>query len=220
VPGPIVDEISALARLANTEFQSDRSMVRRGLHHKQQELAILERTTTQFRYFLPVMLTGLLQTPDYLRAALSNLPGDHSLQIDLKLERQAILSDLSRSFTFLLTEAAVRFRPDPAALMVEQIDRLLQLSKSPNLRLGVIPEGRVVPRGPMNTFTVYDDRLVTAELFNGVIVMRDPRDIAFHRDLFSFFEQYASFGEDARHRLLRLRARMGPKLAGRRIISG
>ena len=49
----------------------------------------------------------------------------------------------------------------------------------------------------MNTFTVYDERLATAELFGGVVMMRDPRDVRMHLDLFAFYERYACFGDDA-----------------------
>jgi len=38
----LTDELLALARLANTEFQSMRSSLKRGLHQKQRELAALE----------------------------------------------------------------------------------------------------------------------------------------------------------------------------------
>jgi hypothetical protein len=55
-----------------------------------------------------------------------------------------------------------------------------------------------VPDGPLYTFTVYDERIATAETFSGVIMMRDPRDIAYHLELFSFFERYAVMGDEVR----------------------
>lgn len=56
-------DLLALARLANTEFQSVRASLRRGLHQKQRELAALEASSQHIRFFLPLMITGLLQTP-------------------------------------------------------------------------------------------------------------------------------------------------------------
>ena len=56
-------------------------------------------------------------------------------------------------------------------------------------------------RGPLNTFTVYDERLVTAETFTGAVVMRDPHDVAFHLDLFARFADAALFADAARERL-------------------
>lgn len=51
-------ELMALARLANTEFQSVRASLKRGLHQKQRELAALEADTLHIRFFLPLMITG------------------------------------------------------------------------------------------------------------------------------------------------------------------
>jgi hypothetical protein len=70
-----------------------------------------------------------------------------------------------------------------------------------NIQLGIIPVTERPPRGPLNTLTVYDERLVTAEKFSGAIVMRDPRDVAFHVELFRRFKAVALFGDDARERL-------------------
>lgn len=200
-PQDLIEEISELARLANTEYQDLKADLQRGLHHVQRELAALESTCTEFRYFLPIMLTGLLQTPEYLKAAMSQIPGDHALQLALKLDRQSVLYDDSKSFTFLITESAATWALCPPLVISAQIDRLVSVSMLPNVRLGIIPKEAIVPQGPMNTFTVYDDRFATAELFSGGVAFRDPRDIQFHLHLFAYFEAYALFDEEARRML-------------------
>lgn len=58
----------------------------------------------------------------------------------------------------------------------------------------------------MNVFVVYDERLVTVELFSGEVVLRDPRDVAYHLELFEFFKNRAVRGEAATQ-LLRMIAR-------------
>jgi transcriptional regulator with XRE-family HTH domain len=191
-------ELTALARLANTEFQSLRAGLQRGLHQKQRELAALEAGSTHIRFFLPLMITGLLQTPEYARASLANFPGDHPQAIAKRLDRQARLYDASKRFTFVLTEAAARWQLCDPQVMAVQMDRLASLSALPNIRLGIIPLDTHVPDGPLNTFTVYDERIATAETFGGVIMMRDPRDVSYHLELFAFFEQYARFQDPAR----------------------
>ena len=191
-------DLMALARLANTEFQSVRASLRRGLHHKQRELAALEADSRHIRFFLPLMITGLLQTPEYARASLANFPGDHPQAIAKRLDRQASLYNPAKRFTFVLTEAAVRWQLCEAGVMAVQMGRLASLSELSNIHLGIIPLGKYVPDGPLNTFTVYDERIATAETFGGVIMMRDPRDVAYHLDLFAFFERYAVFGGEAR----------------------
>ena len=191
-------ELMALARLANTEFQSVRASLKRGLHQKQRELAALEADTLHIRFFLPLMITGLLQTPEYARASMANFPGDHPQAIAKRLDRQAALYNPAKRFTFILTEAAVRWQLCEPQVMAVQMGRLASLSELPNIRLGVIPLDSYVPDGPLNTFTVYDDRIATAETFGGVIMMRDQRDITYHLELFTFFERYAATGDKVR----------------------
>lgn len=191
-------ELMALARLANTEFQSVRASLKRGLHQKQRELAALEVDTLHIRFFLPLMITGLLQTPEYARASMANFPGDNPQAIAKRLDRQAALYNPAKRFTFILTEAAVRWQLCEPQVMAVQMGRLASLSELPNIRLGIIPLDSYVPDGPLNTFTVYDDRIATAETFGGVIMMRDPRDITYHLELFTFFEHYAATGDEVR----------------------
>jgi len=191
-------ELVALARLANTEFQGVRAALQRGLHQKQRELVALEANSKHIRFFLPLMITGLLQTPEYARASLANFPGDHPQAIAKRLDRQATLYNPAKRFTFVLTEAAVRWQLCEPRVMAVQMGRLISLSELPNIQLGVIPLDAYVPDGPLNTFTVYDERIATAETFGGVIIMRDPRDVRYHLELFSFFEQYAVFNIDGR----------------------
>lgn len=73
-PAELVAEVSALARMANTDWQDARSLRRKGLDKKQFELAGLEAASTEFRYFLLSMITGLLSTPAYIRASLAHIP--------------------------------------------------------------------------------------------------------------------------------------------------
>jgi hypothetical protein len=56
----------------------------------------MERASTEFRYLLPSMATGLLATPEYAAASLAHIPGDHSDAVARKLERQAVLHDTSK----------------------------------------------------------------------------------------------------------------------------
>ncbi|MFD4630473.1 helix-turn-helix domain-containing protein [Streptomyces sp. NPDC058284] len=200
-PQEMVAEVAALARLANTEWQGKRASWRRGLEKRQSELAGLETEAVTLRYFLPAMVTGLLATPEYIRASLGHAPVDVSKTVAKKLDRQAVLYDARKRFTFLLTEQAVRWTVVPHAAMAVQIDRLVSLSHLPNVRIGVIPLESVIARGPMNTFTVYDQRLATVETFTGRLVFQDARDIAEHLEVFGLYERHALFDGDARELL-------------------
>ncbi len=156
IDGPVSAEARSLARVANTEWQDHWSSRSRGLDKKQNELARLESISTEFRFFLLSMITGLLATPDYVRASLADVPGDQSKTIAKKLERQHVLYDSAKSFTFVLTEQAVRWPLLPPVAMAVQLDQLASVSRIPSVRLGVIPLGGHIPEKPLNTFTVYD----------------------------------------------------------------
>jgi hypothetical protein len=200
-------ELLALTRVANSQYQDVRASVRRGLHHRQRELAALEAQATQMRHFLPALMTGLLQTPEYMRAAMKTpvqaAEGDTAKAIALKLQRQAVLHDQSKHFEFLLTESALRWQLCEPSIMALQIDRLVSLSWLPNIRLGVLRLSSPVDDGAYHTFVTYDERLVTIELFTGQLVLRDPKDVAHYRELFNFFGAHALWEEQARTFLAR-----------------
>ncbi|MEV7940256.1 DUF5753 domain-containing protein [Kitasatospora sp. NPDC088264] len=161
-------------------------------------MASLERTSTEPRHFLPTMITGLLSTPAYVNASLAQIPGDHSRVIAKKLERQAVLRDVTKSFTFVLTEQACLWPLVPAQAIATQLDHLASVSRLPNVRLGVIPLAGHMPKAPMNVFTVYDASLATVEVAAGVLVFNRPHDVQEYLDTFRTFENYALWGEDAR----------------------
>ncbi|CAM5534320.1 hypothetical protein SSPIM334S_03878 [Streptomyces spiroverticillatus] len=196
--GTLRAEILALARSANTEWQDHWNSRRRGLDKKQNELARLEAATTEFRFFLLSMITGLLATPDYVRASIADVPGDQSKTVAKKLERQSVLYEASKSFTFLLTEQAVRWPLLPPLQMAMQLDRLASVSRIPNVRLGVIPLAGYIPERPLNTFTVYDRRLATVETGTGALMLRDHRDVSAYRNDFESYEGFAVFGDECR----------------------
>ncbi|MGW3819555.1 helix-turn-helix domain-containing protein [Streptomyces sp. NPDC005046] len=201
-PPELVAEVSALARLANTEWRNLRELRRKGLGTRQTELKALEASSTHMRYFLLSMVTGLLATAEYVRASLAHSPADTSKAVAGKLERQAVLYDASKQFTFILTEQAIRWPVVSPLALAEQMDRLSSLSYLPNVRIGVIPVGATTPRTPLNTFTIYDASLVTIETSAGSLVLRDGRDVQSYLKEFAGYEERALFGEELRVRIV------------------
>lgn len=201
VSSDVRSQVSALTSLANAEFQTVRALLRKGLDKKQSELSSIEASTTDFRYFLPAMIASLISTPEYIRASLAHIKGETSKAVARKLDRQVVLYDTAKRFTFLLTESAARWRVCPPLVMAAQLDRLASLSYLPNVRLGIIPVPESPQRGPLNTFTVYDQSLVMAETFTGALMLRDPKDVEFHLELFDSFGAAARYDDEARRLL-------------------
>lgn len=101
----------------------------------------------------------------------------------------------------MLTESAVRWRLCEPSIMSVQLDHLVSVSLLPAVNIGVLPLATGVPDGAFHTFVVYDAKLVTAELFSGQLVLRDPKDVDYYTDLFEFFNSRSLSGDDARDQL-------------------
>ncbi|MFM9447227.1 helix-turn-helix domain-containing protein [Streptomyces acidiscabies] len=202
VPDEVADELLGLARRANVDYASWRAHARVGLYHKQAELKALESSSRVIRHFLPAVPTGLLHVREYAVETLSPTVASDSARdvaraVRARMDRQAVLDDTSRSFWFLMTEQAVRWQRASAEVMAAQCAHMAQVNAKPNVEIGIVRQGMRIPGTPMNIFVVYDDRLVTVELFSGEVVLRDPRDVIQHLDLFDFFWSHALTGEDA-----------------------
>ncbi|RLV09101.1 transcriptional regulator [Streptomyces griseocarneus] len=202
VPQEVADELLRLARKANVDYASWRTYARVGLYRKQAELKALESTSRVMRHFLPAIPTGLLHVRQYaeqtLSKTVSSAPArDVGKAVQARMDRQAILDDQSRSFTFLLTEQAVRWCRASREVMAAQCAHMADVSEKPNVEIAVIPQAVRISATPLNVFVVYDDRLVTVELFSGEVVLRDPRDISHHLELFDLFLGNALTGTDS-----------------------
>lgn len=168
----------------------------------------MEENAKDIRHALPVIPTGLLQTPEYLRHTSGgphiNDDKDRDTLVSHRLDRQRVLDREDKHFTFALTEAAVRHMLVPAAVMAAQAEHLAALSLRPNIDLEIIPLGRQTEWIPLNVFVIYDDRLVTIETEAGTIVLRDPRDIAEHLDIFDHVRRTTVKQEECRNLLRRV----------------
>ncbi len=203
VPEEVARECLALARRANVDYASWRAYARVGLYRKQAELKALEGSSRVMRHFLPAIPTGLLHVRAYAEQTLSKTvttdpARDVTKAVRARMERQAILDDRSRTFIFLLTEQAVKWRRVSSEAMASQCSHMADVSQKPNVEIGIIPQAAQVPGTPLNVFVIYDDRLVTVELFSGEVALRDPRDISHHLDLFDLFLSHALTGAEAR----------------------
>lgn len=202
VPQEVAEELLRVARRANVDYASWRAYARMGLYHKQAELKALESASRVMRHFLPAIPTGLLHVREYAVETLSptvtsDPARDVPRTVQARMDRQTILDDVSRSFWFLMTEQAVKWQRASSSTMAAQCAHMVELNKRPNVEIGILPLAARVPATPMNIFVVYDDRLVTVELFSGEVALRDPRDIDQHLNLFDLFWGHALTGAAA-----------------------
>ncbi|SRR5216683_4647440 len=198
-------ELIALADLIAVDVQSWRAVQEAGLTRRQQEMAEIEAATTHLRNFQPALIPGLLQTAEYTRRVLTL--SDVSEQRDVpsavaaRLERQTVLYDQGKQFDFVLTEAALLWRPGPPELMHAQMDRLLSIETLPNVHVGVVPFGREATALYANGFTIFevpDDPIVLVEILTTDLMLSDTRDLSAYREAFGRLQDAAVTGQEAR----------------------
>ncbi|MEV2251346.1 helix-turn-helix transcriptional regulator [Streptomyces sp. NPDC050147] len=197
------------ARVAATEATAWRLIQRAGLHKAQRQLQALEARMTLLRLFQPALVPGLLQTPEYMRAVLSrhdDLTEDTVRQtVSARLERQEVLYDEGKTLRFVITEPVLRWLIVPPMVMVGQIDRLISVSRLPNVDVLVVPLAGPKHDIPNHAFVVRDDRAVTVETVHAEVVVTDPRDIALYVAKFDGFAADALEGDDMRALLTSIR---------------
>lgn len=151
-----------------------RQQVRLGQAAIQRNYDELARRARTIRNAEIVYIPGLLQTANYARSRIAEgvrLHGASAEEIQAataqRILRQQILYDTSKTFQFVITEAAIRFLLCPRAAMLAQLDRLLGLTGLPHITLGIIPFGVELPTTPQNAFILFDDDLAVVETFVG-----------------------------------------------------
>ncbi|MGH3868825.1 MAG: Scr1 family TA system antitoxin-like transcriptional regulator [Pseudonocardiaceae bacterium] len=115
-----------LASLHTLEVQHAewRRVLKVGMLKHQVELTETDQKAKLYRAFEPVVVPGLLQTPEYARAQFSQVvmvhkvPSDINDAVQKRMQRQEILYSPDKRFHFVLTEAALRYsaRQPPSRL--------------------------------------------------------------------------------------------------------
>lgn len=189
------------AQALRTEYVSWRFEHRQGLGLKQARIAELERETKIIREFRIEAVPGLLQTYEYARCVLdlANLTHqpDLSLAVNLRMQRQHVLYDPNRQFHFLIAEMGLLSRFCAPEIAIRQLDRLRVLSELPNVTIGLIPNRVHLPRGPINSFVLFDSSAAFFESITGEISSFDERSIEAFQKAFDDFAAAAVYGDAA-----------------------
>ncbi|MEV0266819.1 helix-turn-helix transcriptional regulator [Streptomyces sp. NPDC050617] len=201
VSGEVKDQLTKAARRTATEATAWRIYRRTGSHKHQEDIRGIEAQTFLLRIFQPSCIPGLAQSPEYVRAVLGRHGHtDDTLEkmMGARLRRQEILYDSAREFRFIITESVLRWRLVPAPMMAAQLDKLIALSRMPNIRIGVVPSVAAMPDLPTCSFVLFDARLAIIEIPHAEITTREMRDIEVYVAKFNVFERVAVFDEDMR----------------------
>ena len=173
--------------------------------HLQDEIKEQEAAARVVRIFQPSVVPGLLQTAEYARRVFSlfQLPyrdEDLASALAARMDRQLALYDTARRFEFLITEAALRWRPGPPNLLVAQLGRIMNLSTLDNVSIGVIPHDTEAITFTSHGFAIYDSGdeddtgVVSVESVHANLTVRAAEDVTLYRDRWSLLYRMAVFG--------------------------
>jgi transcriptional regulator with XRE-family HTH domain len=197
--------ILGMAEAAVNEVTTLRARLSNGLAAVQEDVRSLEATARTLRNFQPGIIPGLLQTAAYARRILSfavDAP-DVGPAVAARLGRQEILHEPGRSFEFLLTEAALRYRPGPEEVLTAQLDHLAAVVTLETIRFGVIPADAEMHAITRCGFILYEDRIddqppfAIVETPHASLYANDPADVEVYRDQLAAFRQSAVYGAEA-----------------------
>ena len=208
--GATADEAAQLSELATVAARPSatpwRSSEPGGVVEAQERVGEREREAGTIRAFHPTgIYAGLLQTADFARhmMELTGTP-DVGAGTAARLNRQAVLYDPAKTFEFLLTEAALYWRPGPPMMQVAQLAHIRQLMTLPNVTVGIIPSNVQAPTFFNEGFTVYEDRaegdtsMVEVETVEGEQTSTDPDVLASYRKRLEQLRTVALYDDEAR----------------------
>ncbi len=201
------DRLLELAADVTADTVRARAVLSHGARYMQQRVGKIERASEVVRSFTPTIVDGLLQTADYVRSIGSRDMAGEDLEsfVASRADRQQIL-DTDRRFQKIVTEGALRWHVGSPRIMAAQMERLIEVSHRPNLRLGVIPWTTPVHSPALHCFTIFDDRAVIVGTETATAIISDPADIADYEQRHAFYTQLTVVGEAARAVFTRLAA--------------
>lgn len=173
-----------------------------------------ERTASLITNWSPLIIPGLLQTPDYARAQLNASDiklEDADARLVVRLSRQRILATRHPvRLKVIISELAIREVVGDADIMSDQIDHLLGLAARPNISLRIVPGETGYHPGKIGMFTLYDfpadSTIVYLEHHHASAFVNELDAISSYRRLVKLLQDKA-LTEDASQALLREAAR-------------
>lgn len=146
-----------------------------------------EAQATTLRWYEPLVIPGVLQTDDYARAILRTRVGDTVEEIEemvaARMARQSIFSkDRPPTVWVVLDEGALRRPVGGNHVMREQLNRLAEAARLPNVVIQIIPAGTGAHEGLRGAFIVaeFEDHPLVAYQDTAVRgqIVDNPDDIA------------------------------------------
>ena len=187
-------------------LNTTRDVARAGVLGIQTRFATLEANATFIRCFEPHFIPGPLQTLEYaagrISAGISMHLSEETLAaaLDVRLQRQAILRDPERSFSFLIAESSLSSGSyfESAEIRRRQANRLIEESHRPNVSLSVIPSAVYWTMNVDHGFWVFDESACYVETIFAELLLTQTSEIRTGMRQFQSLMKLAVHEDDAR----------------------
>jgi transcriptional regulator with XRE-family HTH domain len=196
------DDLVLMLADAQATYRSVRGYLRHGNAPVQDEYDRRVRATTLIRNSAPNVIPSFIQTAGYARSLLTQAAAlwgtmDVDAAVQTRLRRQEVLYDPSKTFQFVITEAALRLLPCPPDVMLGQLawlERFLNLGLG-NITLGIVPMGTELAIVPTTDFLMLDGQAIV-ETHAGEVTAGEL-DSAKYAEIFDMLMAEALTGPDA-----------------------
>ncbi|WP_169807910.1 helix-turn-helix domain-containing protein [Actinomadura hibisca] len=203
----LVPELIAVLREIEQMWVEYRREMRAGQVHIQSRSTPLYESTGLLRAYESNIVPGILQTRAYIVAVLTASARLHGTPLadvetaaDARLSRQHLVTAGNglNKYSFVIEHGALEHAFGGNTTMSEQLGFLHQVTRLPNVALGIIPPWakRHVRAG--EGFYLFDEQLVRSEMWSGGFRTRRPEELAFFVRLFGQLRGMAVYGDEAR----------------------
>jgi hypothetical protein len=174
------------------------------------QLIEYESAASVIMQFENMFVPGILQTEDYARVVLQDYDTEKpsservSALVDLRVRREELLErNNPPRFIFILDEAAVHRLIGGASVMRQQLQRLIEIAKKPNVSVEVVPFKVGLHPGMGGPFEVIefadalDEDVVFLESPRGDIVGDNPEETFRYREIFGSLRKLVLSDQDS-----------------------
>jgi transcriptional regulator with XRE-family HTH domain len=147
-----------------------------------------ERNARRIVDFAPLLVPGILQTSDYIRAMMTapgaNVPASEvATRIATRIRRrEALTRHNPAKLLALIGQAAFTQEVGSRQVMIEQLRHLLEMAAWPNVELRIVPDRRGWHPGLEGAFSLLDTSLTPASLESIVCVGNRRTVLILHED--------------------------------------
>ncbi|MBJ7001477.1 MULTISPECIES: helix-turn-helix domain-containing protein [Streptomyces] len=162
-----------------------------------EDLISLEAEATSVRTWQIGVIPGLLQTGEYARELMTSIGMSEAVEtkvdalVEVRLARQAVLTrETPVNLWAIIAESALRTRCVGTGVMRDQLGRLLERGRRPNVTIQVLPSDSPPHVGQMGSYSVLgfedyaDLDVVHVESLTSALYVEDGGQVGVYRDAF------------------------------------